>query len=217
MSRSLINIDIRQLDLVNIALKNVRNGSRRALQNATNKSLTHARSTFLNAIKDEYALDKISSQHKSALVSMKRAKPSDLTASLHYKSKSIPLINFKVKPKYRHTGPYSKLIVKAEIRKGSSESFPYSFIAKMPKTNHWGVFTRTGKFVENHRDSKYGGKRKNGKNIKREGIRQLFSTSVPQMVEQVQIRHPDIRERIQTQFEANINEQVRNLLAKDKK
>lgn len=203
----LIEIDTKQLDLARLMLQDVKNGLPRAIQGAINTSLTQARRDFYDAIRKEYTLQKVSSNHKEA-ISMSRASPANLSGSLRYRGVGIPLINFKVTPKRPARRNPHKVRVISEVHAGKAELWNHAFIAKM-KTGHLGVFTRTGKFNQVHRV----GKRRSG-NVRRESIVQRFSTSIPAMIAYVEEHDPNLRDRLQKVAENKLNEQIIKILDK---
>ncbi len=203
----LLQIDSKQLDLARLMLQDVKNGLPKAIQGGINTSLTQARRDFYEAIRKEYTLQKLSSNHKEA-ISMSRASPSNLSGSLRYRGAGMPLINFRVTPKRPARRNPHKVRVVSEVHAGKSELWNHAFIAKM-NSGHMGVFTRTGKFHEVYRV----GKRKSGM-IRREIIKQRFSTSIPAMIGYVEEHDPNLRDRIQRITESKLNEQITKILNK---
>ncbi len=121
---------------------------------------------------------------------MKRAKPSDLSGNLRFRSVNLLLINFKVSPR---TPPRRRKTVVSEVLKGNLKEWPNAFVVKM-RNGHIGVFTR--------------------ETSNRFPIQQRYSTSVPQMIEQVYLNNPNLQNQIQQVVEIKIDEQVNKILAK---
>lgn len=213
MSRNLIiSIDAKQLEYAALSLDGIKNGLPKALQGAINTTLTAAKNTFYDAILRDYALKKASSRQREVL-KIQRASPANLFGSLNYSGRNLPLINFNVNPRQpAKRNPHHVKII-SEVLRGNPQSWPHAFIAKM-KSGHVGVFTRSGN-VEMTTKRWWVNKSRNNKDkIKRELINQRYSTSVPQMVEQVYLNDVGIQDRIQNIANSKLEEQVIKILQK---
>lgn len=188
---SLISLEVNQLKYAFLMLKDVKNGYQRAVRSAIDTTLTEARSTFYDAIKKNYALEKTKSREKEAIY-VQSTRPNALYGYLRYSYRALPLINFKTRPNtIRAMGEVRKAI-STEVRRGNKTKWRHSFIAKM-KSGHVGIFERVGKA--------------------RYPITQLMAnTSILQMIETMLGRDPELRSRIQLISERKLNQKINELL-----
>lgn len=215
-NKQLITINARQLEYATLALDGIKNGLPRAIQGAINTTLTAAKDTFYQAILKEYALSKIPSNRNGKILNIKRAKPSDLTGNLYFKDRNLPLFKFNVSPRRPAKRNPRQVNVVAEVLRGNPQPWPHAFIAKM-KSGRIGVFTRTGKTEMTSKRWWVNKKRNNKDKIKRESITERYSTSIPQMIEQVYIKNPMVQDKIQQQANMKFEEQINKILQKASK
>lgn len=187
MSKDFIQIDASKILSAKNLLSHVRNGVPRVVANAINRSLTGARKSITEQIKVDYNLKKTTSRNKE-VIKLQRASLSAPYGAVKFRGARIPLINFNVSP---NTPPRKRRIVAAEVRRGQSTRFVHAFVRKM-KSDHIGVFIRKGRG--------------------RLPIRQLYSLSVPQMVDPVLARNPRIRIDIQNRVDSEVDGQISRLL-----
>ncbi|TXI91904.1 MAG: hypothetical protein E6Q33_09065 [Neisseriales bacterium] len=217
MTRNLIiSLDAKQLDYAKLALDNIKNGLPRAIQGAINTTLTAAKDTFYQAILRDYALNKIPSNSNGKILNIKRAKPNDLSGNLYFKDRNLPLFKFNVNPRRPAKRNPHKVNVIAEVLRGNPQSWTHAFIAKM-KSGHIGVFTRTGKTEMTTKRKWINQKRNNKDKVKHYLITERYSTSIPQMIEQVYFKNPMVQDRIQEQANIKFEEQIIKILQKASK
>jgi hypothetical protein len=85
------------------------------------------------------------------------------------------------------------------------------------KSGHIGVFTRTGKTEMTTKRKWINKKRNNKDKVKHYLITERYSTSIPQMIEQVYFKNPMVQDRIQEQANIKFEEQIIKILQKASK
>jgi hypothetical protein len=82
------------------------------------------------------------------------------------------------------------------------------------KSGHVGIFERTGIFHKVSKNPKFTrfNTKTRGNQVKTEIIRQLHSTYIPNMIETMLGRDPELRSRIQLISERKLNQKINELL-----
>jgi hypothetical protein len=153
----MIGITAERMDFAQKVLGHIPGGLPKALANTINRATEGARTDAVRQVREEYI---ITSGRVRETLSIRKANPSNLTASVTSRGRPRALSYFKLRPgKVTKTRP--RVGMHAQVKRGGGEVIPETFIAKLA-SGHTGVFWREGK--------------------KRFPIEQLYGPSVAQMV-----------------------------------
>lgn len=214
MQRQFITIDAKQIEFAKSALSDVKNGFRRAVQGAINTSLTMARREIYAEVKQTYAIRKVLSRDKN-FVRMRRAAPDSLVGWLHFKDRSIPLINFEVNPQKPQK---VKRVTTISNSKRGKRTWRHAFVQKIPGSGHIGVFeqnihTEQKKYTKNiWYETKRSGVKHRQYEVEQHGIREFYGISIPKMVENVTQYNSGFQAKLQAKANDRFNEQIAKLL-----
>lgn len=118
--------DARQLQRVLKGLAKVKNGAPRAVAAALNKTARGAITDIARTLAAEYTAKQ--KDIRRVLAVGRKASPSSLSASVKGTYRSIPLMDFRVRPRIV-TKRRPRIGVTAEVKRGERKVIPYSFIA----------------------------------------------------------------------------------------
>ena len=133
----MIEIDSGKIKEAEELLKDVQNGTQRAVYNAINRGLSSAKTQSTKYVKENYNI-KSSNIKENIDATVKRANKSNMVGTIDFSGHSIPLIQFKVSPSTPKKG-----VVKASVKKGSNAKLLHAYIADLGKGT--GVFERMTK------------------------------------------------------------------------
>ena len=165
---------------------------------AMNQTITGVRTDANRAIRENYNV-KASVINKTMTITRARPNPNRMYAVLESSGNPIPLINFGARPSIptkRKPGVGVSVLVK---KTGGRKVIPGSFVAQM-KSGHIGIYTRTGQPKKRVSAGKYKGQM-------REPIKQLYSLSVPAMLQNNAVLE-EIEARAIIRFEKNLNHAI---------
>lgn len=163
-----VEIDKVMLKMVQKRLRDVPNKAPQAISSALNRALTNVASNISREVRQEY---NIKAADIRATLSKTRASRANLTAIVKSRGNLIPLDRFKISPKT--VNPKRKSPIRAGVKKDGMKSLGSAFVADI---NGLKVFRRTTN--------------------KRLPIQRLFGPSVPQM-----LQNEEIREKINAEGE----------------
>ncbi len=132
-----INVDQKVIKSVEKALRNIPNGSKRAIANATNRAITKGRTTISKEITSEFT---IKAKDVKATLSLQKATVSRLGGVVKSSAPVTTLIRFKTTPKT--VTKKRPAALKVAVKKGGYKTLPGAFIVQT-KSGHIGVFERS--------------------------------------------------------------------------
>lgn len=180
----MINISSSKIDLVSQVLSGVKNGTEKALTRSINRTLVGARTQLSRSIRDRYF---IKNSDITAAVAMNKASLSNLNGGLNAQGIRQRLIKFNVNPK----SPRRVSMVSAGVFANGRKALKGAFVQRM-KNGTIGVFHRRA-----------GG---------RYPIDQLYSLSVPQMMNQVLLHSSDLEQYANQRFDKELDHEVMRLM-----
>ncbi len=132
----MIEISAEDIQRVERMLAGVPKGAERALSNAINRGLGHAKVKALQKVREVYAV-KQGDLNSATTTRVQKASTGSLAGYVSFSGVKIPLYKFNVSPKVQGTGRR----VKAGLMKGSWTIFEDAFVAQM-QSGHIGIFER---------------------------------------------------------------------------
>ncbi len=151
----MIEINDKEFERVKTVLASVPKGAARAVSSAVNRAASAARAEAVKQVRAQYI---VKAQDVRSPISIEKASPSGLMATLRASGRVIPLSKFRISPK---NPPQSRLL-RAQVKRGSAGGLlRHAFVARM-STGHIGAYMR--------------------KTSRRLPIRELFGPSVPHMI-----------------------------------
>ena len=181
----MVEIKAQDLEVMELQLKEVKDGVPKLLVKAINKALPKAKKTTKSAIADKFA---IKPKYLNRDITTKRATKGDLKGSVDAKGKRNHYSNFKYSGK-NPSGPGK--IVKSTIFKGQTKVMEDNvFINTVSRTGKDMIFEREGS---------------------RKNFKALYAHSVPQMMDDEDIL-VKIDEDVQEIMDEEIEKEMRKLL-----
>ena len=117
-------------------LRNIPNGSKRALTQATNRALSKGKTTIRKELTSRYT---VKSSYVSSSLKINKANFGSITGNVVATSPVTPLYKFKTTPnKVTKRRPTT---LRSEVKKGQAKNNPHAFIAQF-NSGHIGVFLR---------------------------------------------------------------------------
>lgn len=132
-----VTVDKRAIKKAEKALKNIPNGSKGAVANATNRAIAKGRTTISKEITSEFT---IKAKDVKATLSLQKATVSRLGGLVKSAAPVTTLIRFKTTPKT--VTKKRPAALKVAVKKGGYKTLPGAFIAQT-KSGHIGVFERS--------------------------------------------------------------------------
>ena len=170
-------------------LSHIENGAPRAISNALNRTIDGVKTDVVREVVAQYDI-KPGGIRK--IITVAKAFPSKLTASIGSAGSPIPLIQFSVNPSKPTKGQNSPISV--SVKRSGGKTIPGAFIARA-SSGKIAVMARVGK--------------------ERLPIKELFGPAIPQMMGE-----PGVKERIlagaEERFTKRIDHEVAWLLEKGK-
>lgn len=181
----IIRVDEESYAKLNTMLKGMPEKMPDVLRKVINNTARYARKDTVRRTQERYLLQEAKSKIKSATES-ESARGMKFQASITIKKRPEPLMNFEVKEngdkstvqaRVLRISPMKDLIIEKDGETLKAFVQTMTNISKKGETSHHvGVFRRLS-----------AAERKNSKSSKRNAIKQLYSTSVPQMVKQEEV------------------------------
>lgn len=182
-----VSLDEKTLKKARKLLKNIPNGSRKAMVNATNRALTKGRMVVNKGITSRFTIK--STQVKESM-SIQKASFSRLGGLVRATAPVTELSRFKLNPnKVTKQRPTS---LKVAVKKSGLKPIPGAFIMQT-KSGHIGVFERVGK--------------------SRTPVKQLMGPSIPYMAKDTQISG-EVQKEMINMFNSRLTHEVNRLLKK---
>ncbi|MEN8702495.1 phage tail protein [Bacillus infantis] len=179
-----VNTDTQMLNDVRERLGTFSRKAPNAISSALNRAVTNVSSNVSKEVRKKYTVK--SSDIKQTL-SKTRASRQDLHAIVKSKGELLPLDRFKVSP--RSVQPKRKKPIKVAVKKEGLKPLLGAFVGEIHGTK---VFKRVGK--------------------KRLPIRRLFGPSIPQMIENEEVRSFINQEGNET-FNRRLDHEINRILA----
>lgn len=155
MSKGVVSLNEDQLINAEFELSSIKGGAPKAMSRAINRSLQSARGSMVKSVRDEYTAKAAAIR---STLSITKASPARLEATIKSVGSPLPLRDFNVSPKTANAK--RRTPIRVSVRKGNKSSLNRSFVVRTGgKVN---VFERVG-----------------GKRLP---IKKLFGPSVPQMI-----------------------------------
>jgi bifunctional DNA-binding transcriptional regulator/antitoxin component of YhaV-PrlF toxin-antitoxin module len=183
--RVTVNVDEEMMKEVKEKLGDMQHKAPNAISNALNRAVTNVASNISKEVRSKYAIK--AGDIKETITRNKSSRPT-LSASVVSKGKLIPLDRFKVSPKT--VQPKRKKPIKVAVKKEGLKEVLGAFVADI---NGIKVFERTSK--------------------SRLPIRRLFGPSVPQMLNNEEIRKK-IEDEGQETFHKRLDHEINRILEK---
>ena len=183
--RVTVDVDKKLMADVQKRLGEISKKAPNAVSNALNRAVTNVASNISKEVRKDYV---IKAQDIKETITKHKANRSKLSASVVSKGQLTPLDRFKVSPKT--VQPKRKKPIKVAVKKTGLKEVLGAFVADI---NGVKVFERTSK--------------------NRLPIRRLFGPSVPQMLENEQIRKK-INEEGQATFNKRLDHEINRILEK---
>ncbi len=132
-----VTVDKKAIKKAEKALRNIPNGSKRAVANATNRAIAKGRTTISKEITNEFT---IKAKDVKAILSLQKATVSRLGGLVKSVAPVTTLIRFKTTPKT--VTKKRPAALKVTVKKGGYKTLAGAFIAQT-KSGHIGVFERS--------------------------------------------------------------------------
>jgi len=182
-----IRVDKKAIRRAEKLLRNIPNGTQKAIVNATNRALTKGRMVVNRGITSRFTIK--ATQVKESL-SIQKASFSRLGGLVKSNAPVTELSRFKVTPnKVTKKKPNT---LKVDVKKSGFKAIPHAFIMQT-KSGHTGVFERIGKA--------------------RTPVKQLMGPSIPYMAKDPQIAS-DVQKEMVNMFNSRLDHEVKRLLKK---
>lgn len=209
-------------DMLNEKLENMPEKMPGVMKRTTNDTAKGARKRTLREVNGKYLIKK---RDFNRTMNIEYATERRLGATLEAKGKPIPLYGFRVKKNQGEEAAKAKVLVASGMKElvlkgGDNGKDLKAFVQKVGAKGHIGVFQRLssnerGKAQRQYDAEKRKGRKgrdaaalKNlGKSLKKRYIRQLYSLSIPQMVESGRV-YPAVREEILFSLRENLEKQI---------
>lgn len=189
MSRLLeVKYDTAQMKRIETVLAHIPNGVAKASVNAINRALVAGRAAASKNVRNIYT---ISAEKVKRTISLKNASMSGVSGSLESRGAGIGLMHFKHRPTTDTTGKKRRAVA-VTVKKGQTKRLATGFVSSKLGGN---IFTRDGR--------------------KRLPIKRAVSVSVPQMMENAEVREP-MMNRMQEIMEKRLDHEVNRILGKGK-
>lgn len=183
MIKQTIAVDERIIRSVQAQLSGIEHKAPNVIANALNRTMSNLAANINREVRAKYNIK--TSDIKGSL-EKKRANKNNLSASIKSKSGVIGLDHFKVSP--LKVQPKRKKPIKTAVKKGATKSLPGGFVQDV---NGLKVFVRNTK--------------------KRLPIRRLYGPSIPQMIENENIRD-ELDLKASAMFKQRLDHEISRLI-----
>ncbi|MBO8136799.1 MAG: phage tail protein [Desulfotomaculum sp.] len=206
-----ISLNQEQIERAERMLSHVPDAIPKAMANAINRAADTAKTEASRKIRKIYYI-----KHKEVIETIRiyGAKETDLNAVVISKGERRALSKFKITPKKPQPGRRKPVI--ARVKRGGGGPISYAFVAKVqhhyqPK-GHIGVFKRASDNTKRVKIPVRVGDKIREKKVKELPIQQLYGPSVPQMMNNPEVKEwveEKASERLEQRLEHEINRILR--------
>ena len=216
----IVQVDQEIYDRLNQQLKDIPEKIPSVLRKSINNAARYGQKNMARHVKDNYAF-KFAVKRINSASEFESAKGKNFQATITISGKPEPLMNFHVKKNGKKISARANVLKTSELKdltlKGGDEGGKdlKAFVVKIKNTDrngneshHVGIFRRMTPEERGEQQKRYDKQAKIGKqkkSSKRNAIKQLYSTSVPQMVK---------NDKVYPQIESDIKEKLRESLDK---
>lgn len=183
--RFVVDVDKKMVKEIEKRLGDMNRRAPNAISNALNRAMNNVSSNISKEVRKEYV---IKAKDVRETIRKTRATRSNLSATVISRGGAIPLDRFRVSPKT--VQPRRKKPIRVEVKKDGLKELLGAFVANI---NGIKVFKRVGK--------------------KRLPIKRLFGPSVPQMLDNEEVRDK-IEKQGQEMFEKRLDHEINRILGR---
>lgn len=222
----IIHVEEEIYDRLNEKLKDMPEKVPGVMKRTINDTAKGARKRILREVGEKYLIKVRGFNHA---VGIEYATERYLNATIEAKGNPIPLYSFRTRKNQGEKAAKARVLATSSMKElllkdADNGKDLKAFVQKVKKSGHYGVFQRLSSNERSESQRKYDTEKKKkrkkrdadalenlGKRLKKRYIRQLYSLSVPQMVESERV-YPVVKEEVFLGLRENLEKHIASVM-----